>query len=348
MLTFTHPWLLLLLPLVGLLLWHRFRRREPALRYPDISLIANLPPGRTRWSRRLGVGFRTAGLLLLVLALAGPRWPDRGSRVATEGIAIEMVVDASGSMATPDFVWNGKTISRLDAVKNAFRLFVEGDEEDQQAPLEGRPNDLIGLVTFARWPQTSCPLTLSHSVLLGLMDAEKPRSTPTESETNIGDAIAWGLVRLENAKAKRKVMILLSDGEHNVPPPALTPRQSAQLAANQGIPIYTIDAGGLSGTPEGPEIKPGQSDKETAERIRASAEKCMLAIAQITGGRHFKARDTESLLQVCREIDRMERQEIQSFQYRRYFEGYPVFGLASFSFLAMIGLLELTVLRKAP
>ena len=143
-------------------------------------------------------------------------------------------------------------------------------------------------------------------------------------------------------------MILLSDGEHNVPPPALTPRQAAQLAANQGIPIYTIDAGGVSGTPEGAEAKQGKSDNETAERIRANAEKSMLAIAQITGGRHFKARDTESLLQICREIDRMERKDIQSFQYRRYFEGFGVFGLASFGFLAMIGLLESTILRKAP
>ncbi len=203
-------------------------------------------------------------------------------------------------------------------------------------------------MTFARWPQTSCPLTLSHSVLLRLLDAEKPRSTPTESETNIGDAVAWGLVRLEKTKAKRKVMVLLSDGEHNVPPPALTPRQAAQLAANTHIPIYTIDAGGTSGTTEGADAKSAETDKETAEKIRASAEKTMDAVAQITGGRHFKARDTESLLQVCREIDRLERQELQSFQYRRYFEGYSVLGLASFCSLAMIGLLELTLLRKSP
>jgi len=112
-------------------------------------------------------------------------------------------------MATPDFTWEGKSISRLEAVKRAFRLFVEGDKQPgEHALLEGRPNDLVGLVTFARWPQTSCPLTLSHSVLLRLLDAEKPRSTPTESETNIGDAIAWGLVRLEKTNAKRKVMIL--------------------------------------------------------------------------------------------------------------------------------------------
>jgi Ca-activated chloride channel family protein len=349
MLTFAQPWLLILLPIGALVMWVWSRRRRPAVRFPDTSLLANLPPGRVRWARWLGIGFRAAGLLLLLIALAGPRWPDQSSRISAEGIAIEMVVDASGSMATPDFTWEGKPISRLEAVKRAFRLFVEGDKQpSEQTLLEGRPNDLIGLVTFARWPQTTCPLTLSHSVLLRLLDAEKPRSTPTESETNIGDAIAWGLVRLEKTNAKRKVMILLSDGEHNVPPPALTPRQAAQLAANQGIPIYVIDAGGVTGIPEGPITQSNEVDKESAKRIRASAESTMKSIAQITGGRHFKAGDTETLLEVYREIDRMERQEARSFLYRRYFEGYSLLGLASFGFLAMIGLLELTVLRKAP
>src|SRR5260370_38684393 len=127
MVTFAQPWLLLLLPIGGLLLWRWTRRRAPALRYPDTILLTDLPPGRSRWARRLGIGLRAIGLLLLLMALAGPRWPDRGSRVSTEGIAIQMVVDASGSMATPDFLREGKAISRLDAVKKAFRLFVVGD-----------------------------------------------------------------------------------------------------------------------------------------------------------------------------------------------------------------------------
>ena len=361
MLTFSRPAFLLLLPIAGLLLWRWYRRRQPAVRYPDTGLLSELPAGRSRLARKAGIGFRAAGLIFLILALAGPRWPDRGSRIATEGIAIEMVVDASGSMATPDFNWQGQTVTRLEAVKKAFRLFVEAGEAPQlrrltppaqHAHFEGRPNDLIGLVTFARWPKTTCPLTLSHSVLVRLMDAEKPRTIPTESESNIGDAIAWGLVRLEKAKAKRRVMILLSDGEHNVPPPALTPRQAAQLAANLGVKIYAIDAGSSvedrASRKENGESRTGEAGKEAAEKIRASAEKTMEAIAQITGGRHFKVQDADSLLQVCGDIDRLEAQEIQSFQYRHYFEGYPLLGMMSFSFLALVGLLELTVFRKIP
>jgi Ca-activated chloride channel family protein len=374
MFTFSQPGFLLLFPVAGLLLWRWWKRRQPAVRYSDTSLMSELPSGRARLARIAGIGFRSAALLFLILALSGLRWPDRGSRIASEGIAIEFVVDASGSMATPDFNWQGQVISRLEAVKKAFRLFVDGGDAEakraevrqhpgadaprlaarpaQEVHFEGRPNDLIGLTTFARWPKTACPLTLSHSVLLRQMGAEKPRTIPTESETNIGDAVAWGLIRLEKAKPKRRVMILLSDGEHNVPPPALTPRQAAQLAANLGVSIYTIDAGS-SIENRGSRIEEGQSrtgdaGKEAAEKIRASAEKTMETIAQITGGRHFKVQDTDSLLQVCREIDRMETQEIASFQYRRYFEGYPMLGLISFSFLGLVGLLELSVFRRIP
>src|SRR5437660_3199234 len=107
MLTFSQPAFLLFLPVAGLLLWRWSRRRQPAVRYPDTGLLAGLPPGRARLSRMASIGLRAAGLLFLILALAGPRWPDRGSRIASEGIAIEMVVDASGSMATPDFAWQG-------------------------------------------------------------------------------------------------------------------------------------------------------------------------------------------------------------------------------------------------
>ena len=107
--------------------------------------------------------------------------------------------------------------------------------------LPGRGSDQIGLVPFAREPEDTCPLTLSHDVLLELLDAEEPRGA-LDSGTNIGDALAWGLKRLEAAGDRRKVLVLLSDGEHNVPG-GLTPRQAGQLAANQGVPVYCIDAG---------------------------------------------------------------------------------------------------------
>lgn len=342
MLTFTQPWFCLLAPLVALLVWCWLRQRRGALRYPYLRLIEGLPLGRSRLVRWGGAGLRAAALLLLILALAGPRWPDLRTRIAAEGIAIGMLVDVSGSMAERDVDWADERLSRLEAVKRAFRLFVSGGEGPGGQRLEGRPNDLVGLVTFAARPETPCPLTLSHSVLLQMLEAEQPRSIPTESQTNIGDAVAWGLHGVQSAAARRKVLILLSDGEHNVPPPALKPRQAAQLAANLRVPIYAIATGSEARSQEAPEgDRPAGSD-------RAAGEKTLQAVARLTGGRYFRAHDTVTLLAVCREIDRLERQEIPSFQYRRYHEAYSWLGLAALGLVVIVHLLEMTLWQRVP
>src|SRR5205807_1587973 len=175
-----------------------------------------------------------------------------------------------------------------------------------------------------------------------MLNTEQPRSLPTESQTNIGDAIAWGLHTLESAGQRRKVMVLLSDGEHNVPPPALKPRQAAQLAANLHVPIYAIDAGG-----EVPVRESGQEPRTETED-RTQGVRALQAAAKISGGRYFRAQDSAALLSACRDIDRLERREIKSFQYRRYYEGYPWFGLAAFVLLAGVHLLEMTLWQRVP
>jgi Ca-activated chloride channel family protein len=339
---FSQPWLLLLAALVPLLIWRWLWGYRAALRYSETAMLARLPTGRGRSARWGGVGLRAAGLLLLLLALAGPRWPDSRTRVVTEGIAIAMVVDVSGSMAEPDFTWKAERIPRLEAVKRSFTLFVAGGEGLEGEHLEGRPDDLIALVTFAARPESTCPLTLSHSALLQVLAREEPRSLPTESQTNIGDAIAWGLERLENAGSRRKVMLLLTDGEHNVPPPALKPRQAAQLAAKLSVPIYAIDAG----TDSGEENERDTSAASASDR--ANGVRSLQAIAKISGGRYFQAHDSQGLLGVCREIDRLERQPIQSFQYRRFYEGYPWIGLASLILLVGLRVMEMTWWQRVP
>jgi Ca-activated chloride channel family protein len=342
MFSFTHPWFLLLALLVPPLSWWWLRQGRRTLRYSDTGILAGLPSGRATVARWGGAGLRAASLLFLIVALAGPRWPDPGTRIPTEGIAITMLVDVSGSMAERDFTWEKQRISRLEAVKKAFGLFVKGGKGPGGIRLEGRPDDQIGLVTFATRPESACPLTLSHDALLKLLDDEQPRTLATENQTNIGDAIAWGLHRLKKAGARRSVLVLLTDGEHNVPPPALKPRQAAQLAGNLHIPIYVIDAGGET-TGEGEAEGEGGS---AADRV--NARKGLQEVARISGGRYFQAHDAESLLEVCQTIDRLERQEIQSFLYRRYFEGYPWCGLASEAALMLVLLLEMTFWRRTP
>ena len=340
---FAHPLLLLLLFLVPLVIVCWLRLRRGALRYPSTQVFIKLPPGRSRSARWVGAGSRGLGLVAIVLALAGPRWPILRTRIPTEGIAVAMAVDVSGSMAENDFDWNGRRVTRLDAVKEVFRLFVEGGLGPGGETFDGRKNDLLALVTFATRPETACPLTLSRSVVLKLLEAEQPRKLPTESQTNIGDAVAWALLRLDSAGARRKVIVLLTDGEHNVSGPALKPRQAAQLAARMQVPIYAINAGGESGEPE---ADPEGVNKSAADR--ATAEQVLQTVARLSGGKYFRAQDTKALLAVCQEIDRLERREIQSFQYRRYHEGYHWFALAGFAFLVGIAVLEMTVWQRVP
>jgi Ca-activated chloride channel family protein len=191
-------------------------------------------------------------------------------------------------------------------------------------------------------------LTLSHSVLLRLLEAEQPRSVPGDSETNISDAVVEALHRLQHATPKRKVVVLLTDGEHNVasPPSGWSPRQAGQIATSLGVPIYTIDAGndnvpvreGTAPPPDGP----------NSAVARAQAVRTLQELARMSGGEYYSAHDTPGLLKACRRIDALERSDIRSFRYRRYHEMYPAFALAALALFALAVGLDLTIWRRLP
>jgi len=333
MLEFAHPLFLLLLPLAPLAAWAWLRRPKPALRWPDIRPFSTLPPGRSNRARWGGAILRGLALAVLVVALAGPRWPDRGTRLPVEGIAIVIALDVSGSMAEADFDWDGEPIPRLSAAQRAVRRFVVGDGAESP----GRPNDQIGIVAFAALPEDTCPLTLSHDVLVKLLDAEEPRGLP-ETATNIGDALAWALTKLDAAADRRQVIVLVSDGEHNVPAPALTPRQAGQLAAQRGVIVYTIDAG-----------PPANAfDKAEDVAARHAGQESLTAVATMTGGRTFLAHDSAALRDAMTTIDRLERAPAESFHYRRYFEAFPACALFALACLALVLGLESTIWRRVP
>ena len=250
-------------------------------------------------------------------------------------------------MEESTFVWDPHSapISRREAAKRAFKLFVAGGDGPDGVHFDGRSTergtDAIGLVTFSNWPHPVCPPTLNYSVLLTVLDNVRPASA-RDTGTNVGDAIVEGVNRLDHTSAKRKVLILLSDGEHNVhladkARDPLTPRQAASLAANLGIPIYTIDAGG--------DPPPGNPD---AAKARLMGREINQRVAEMTGGRSFTANDGAQLLDVCRQIDAMERQPIVSAVYRRYHEYYPWLALAAVGLAALAFALEQTVWRRVP
>jgi Ca-activated chloride channel family protein len=338
---FSAPWALLLLPFVPALVWLLARRPRPVIVFSDLRLFDGLPPGRAKralWGRHF---LRGLALAAGVLALAGPRWPDRDARLPAEGVALALVVDVSGSMGDRDFVWPGETnpISRLEAVRRALRLLVAGGVAPDGVRFPGRPADQIGLVVFASWPEQRSPLTLSHSVLLALLDAEQPRSGSEAGLSNLGDAIGEGLRRLEAAgPRRRKVLVLLSDGEHNFAgdpaDPALRPRQAARLAAALGVTIHCVDAG-------------GEVDDKSAAAREAGREN-LRAVARMTGGRYFAPDNSAGLLRVVEEIDRLERRPVESEQARPHFEAAPALALLAFAALAVLVLLEQTRWRVEP
>jgi Ca-activated chloride channel family protein len=339
-----YPWALLLLLLLPALAWLWLGRAHGAWRFSDARILPPLVGTRARWAHWGGLTLRLFGLCAAVVALSGPRWPDP-QRVETEGIAIAMVLDVSVSMGEEDFAFGKTKTTRLLGVKKLFRLFVAGGQASDDAQLPGRPSDLIALVTFATHPETACPLTLDHAALLQIMEAQEPRTAAGEGTTNPGDAIAWALHVLEPAPTRRKVIVYLTDGEANVDlgdpkdpedrKRNLKPLQAAHMAANLGVPIYAIDASPEPRTPQ---------EAEEVEQARVRMQR----IAKMTDGTYFRAQDASGLLRAYERIDRLERNRIVSFQYRRYHEGFAwLAGAALAAWLALIAL-EATAWRKTP
>ncbi|MHC4575330.1 MAG: vWA domain-containing protein, partial [Planctomycetota bacterium] len=258
------PWallLILILPLLGYLAMRKNRRA--AVRFPSLGEMKNCPVSWRLRFRPLLTATRLACLGLLIVALARPRKGTVLSEIATEGVAIEAVVDHSGSMNT-EMDYYGRKLNRLEVVKRVFADFISGDKKG----LGGRSNDLIGLVTFARYADTTCPLVLSHNVLLEFLKKTEIVRLRSEDGTAIGDALALAAARLKKAeeeieqrranlalsgendseskeetgfKIKSKAIILLTDGRHNAG--RYSPLQAAELAKKWGIKIYTIGIG---------------------------------------------------------------------------------------------------------
>ena len=287
------------------------------------SSIAPFKVLKSTWIQRLGFVvpmLRLLAVLALIIALARPQSGGE-YRDSKEGIAIQMVLDVSGSMAEQDFVMEGRSVRRLDAVKRVFEDFVLG-----QGSLSGRGNDLIGMTSFAMYADTLCPLTLDHGSLVdllretdipGWLHGRQVREDAEAGFTSLGDAIVLATDDLRRAgekavagvpgaeAAKSRVMILLTDGANNPPEEfkraAPDPIEAAGLAAKLGIKIYTVGA-------------VGSGQRQTGFRLfqprRAQVdERSLKEIARITGGQYFRATDTNSLMTIYSQIDELERVE---------------------------------------
>jgi len=284
------------------------------------------------------------------------------SEISTDGVAIEAVVDHSGSMHT-EMDYGGEKLNRLEVVKRVLADFIEGDKKG----LGGRAGDLIGLVTFARYADTTCPLVLSHNVLTEFLKKTEIVSLRNEDGTSIGDAIALAAARLrkaeeeihrrnsnlgfgdgaqgrtkDNFKIKSKTMILLTDGRNNMG--QYDPVEAAELAKQWGIKIYTIGIG--SGQAYTTMQTPlGTFRMPTAEELD---ERLLKVIADKTGGFYSRADDADSLRKVVKKIDELEKTEVKSVQYTQYAEHFSWLTLPALVLLGLEMLAGCTLFRKIP
>jgi|Deesub1362B_J571_1020462.scaffolds.fasta_scaffold00638_7 Ca-activated chloride channel family protein len=330
MFRFADPHFLVLLGLIPLFVVLYLRRRSPrtvTLRYSDLEIARAVRKSRWENYRHILFGLRMLALMFLILALARPQSGIREEEVTTEGIDIILALDISSSMLAEDF----KPKNRLEVAKLVAQDFVKG-----------RRNDRIGMVVFAGQSYTQCPLTLDYGVLLRLIQEVKVGLI--EDGTAIGMAIANAVNRLRDSKAKSKVIILLTDGRNNAG--ELDPITAAQIARALGIRIYTIGAGSR-GTALYPIYDPIFGKRY--QRLPVEIDEDLLRqIAQITGGKYFRAVDKRSLEKIFQEIGEMEKTKIEVKEYTRYEERFPLFlGIALILFGVEI-LLANTRFRKIP
>jgi Ca-activated chloride channel family protein len=252
---FYSPWfflLLLILPVIAWRLWSS--RRGIAVPFSSTHLVESLRPTLRQRLAWLPAALTLAAVALMIVALARPREGREQTIVESEGVAMEMLVDRSGSMQAMDFQIDGEHVDRLTAIKNVAGRFVEGDKGKRiNRGLAGRTSDLIGLITFARFADAIMPPTLDHAFVLDQLNHQQIAARRDEDGTAIGDAISLAVEKLntldrtKKEKVKSKIVILLTDGENNAGD--FDPLQAADLAKTMGVKVYTIGVGTRGAAP---------------------------------------------------------------------------------------------------
>jgi Ca-activated chloride channel family protein len=332
--------------------------RPPAMRFSAVGRARSAGRSLLGRLRHVPLALRVLALGALLVGFARPRTPNVSTRVFTEGVAIQMVVDRSSSMREP-MSYKGRTRSRFEVVRDVLRDFVLGDGKT----LKGRPNDVIGLSSFSAFVQDNCPLTLDHENVVATMADMDAVRTPygpfadPDDGTAIGDALYHAVLRLVNAEhelqdaakvrpgytIKSKIIILLTDGQQNYG--ERLPQQAAEFARQNGIKVYTIavvDRGDVRRADDdlfGPFLRPG-AVVDTSD-IRQ--------VAGMTGGLFGEATDGESLKKTYAKIDKLERSRFQEQiqDYDEHFDAWWAVPLGLALLLAEIAGRS-TLLRRVP
>jgi Ca-activated chloride channel family protein len=321
------PWFLLLVPaLVALAFWRRKTRTDlwPSIGFSTVGFL----PQRARDRTHLVLsGLYGIGVLVLTVALARPQKGLRENELSGRGVDIVLALDVSTSMRAEDF----QPDHRLYVAKSVAQTFIAT-----------RPYDRIGLVIFAGTAVTQCPLTLNHAVLTDLL--QRVDFGMVEDGTAIGMGLSTALNRLRQSRAKSKVVILLTDGDNNRG--SIDPQTAAELARALGVRVYTIGVG-TSGIAPFPVEDPVFGRRYDMVPVRID-EATLRAIASRTGGRYFRAKDSQALAAIYRQIDQMEKSDLTSAAYSEWRERGPELAFASAALLAIGFGLSLGLWARVP
>lgn len=324
---FESAWfLVLIVPLIIVFLWRR-RGSGPTVIYSSLDLVSALPRTFRQRLQYLLPWIQLLAAMLMIVAIARPQAADEKTRIRTEGIAIQVCIDQSGSMQAMDFRIDGDRVDRLTAVKDVLRQFIGGNDQ-----FRGRSNDLIGLISFGGFATALCPPTLDHDAVLSVLEAvEIPavirdengrvineQLLRQEQATAIGDALALGVERVKGVEAKSRIVVLLSDGENTAG--VIDPIDAIAAAEQFGIKVYTIGIGS-DGMAPFPAVDVFGDQVLRMQPVTLD-ERTLRKIANQTGGKYFNAKDGDALTKVYAEIDQLERAEIEGSVYRNYQELY--------------------------
>lgn len=327
--TFAYPYLLLLL-LLPLAAWLKGRRGQPpAFVYSSTQLLRGVQEISKSNAGGFLAALRWLALALFIIALAQPRLTKFDTTKATaSGVDIVVAFDLSTSMEAEDFELHGKRVNRVVMAKDVLHRFIQE-----------RPNDRIGLVAFAGRAYIAAPITLDHDFVLKNLDRLQTRMI--EDRTAIGSALSTAVNRLQELKSKSKIVILMTDGVNNAG--KITPLTAAEAAQALGVKVYTIGVGTRGEVQVGtdffgrPVFQPVDIDEDTLQKI-----------ADMTGGKYYRADNAEKFGAIYAEIDKLEKTEADVKKFAQHTELFAWLIAGGLILLATEVGLGQTVLRRLP
>lgn len=320
-------WLLLVVPVI--FAWYIWKNRtySAELKVSTLQNFDGLKPSPKQYLRHSLIVLRIVEIALLIIVLARPQSRSSWKDVKTEGIDIVMSLDISGSMLARDF-----KPDRLEAAKDVASDFIDS-----------RPNDRIGLVIFSGESFTQCPLTSDHAVIKNLFSGI--HTGMVRDGTAIGDGLATAVSRVKDSKAKSKVVILLTDGVNNQG--SVAPLTAAEIAKAFGVRVYTIGVGTM-GKALSPIAMYPNGQYEYGYVDVTIDEKSLSEIADMTGGKYFRATDNDKLKDIYKEIDRLEKTIFEEKNFTNKAEHFFPFAFSAGILLLIEFLLKNLVFRSIP